>query len=159
MHVFDASSIINAWDNYPIEQFPALWDWIAEQIEEDNLAFPQTAYNEVKKKSPECEAWLKCQSVIKISTDNAIMQEAFRIKELLGILGDNYGAGVGENDLLIIATAKIHNGILVSNESIQTKLPAKLENYKIPAVCNMVSVKVPCVNFITFLKESKSVFR
>ena len=159
MHVFDASSMIHGWDNYPIEQFPALWEWMAAQIEDKHLVFPQTAYNEIKKRTPDCEAWLKCQSVIIISMDNIIMQEAFRIKGLLGIVDDKYGEGVGENDLFIIATAKISGGILVSNEKVQTNLPVKLANMKIPAVCNLESVRVQCIDFIRFLKESKSVFR
>ncbi len=33
MLAFDASSI-HAWDNYPIIQFPGLWDWMASQIAE-----------------------------------------------------------------------------------------------------------------------------
>ena len=32
MQTFDASSMIYAWDNYPIEQFPPLWDWMGVQV-------------------------------------------------------------------------------------------------------------------------------
>ena len=33
MRVFDASSMIYAWDNYPIGQFPGMWEWMGSQIE------------------------------------------------------------------------------------------------------------------------------
>jgi len=32
MSLFDASSIIYAWDNYPPELFPPLWDWLEEEL-------------------------------------------------------------------------------------------------------------------------------
>ena len=32
MQVFDASSMIHAWDNYPEPQFPGLWSWLAFQL-------------------------------------------------------------------------------------------------------------------------------
>jgi Domain of unknown function (DUF4411) len=40
MQVFDASSMIYAWDNYPMRQFPGLWEWMATQIEEKKLVMP-----------------------------------------------------------------------------------------------------------------------
>jgi hypothetical protein len=54
MRVFDASSMIYAWDNYPLQQFPPLWGWMANQIEQGELAMPSVALDEVAHKAPEC---------------------------------------------------------------------------------------------------------
>ncbi len=47
MQVFDASSMIYAWDNYPMRQFPGLWEWMATQIGEKKLMMPSVAFDEV----------------------------------------------------------------------------------------------------------------
>ncbi len=43
MYTFDASSVIHAWDNYPIEQFPPLWDWFYSQINDEQFSIPEIA--------------------------------------------------------------------------------------------------------------------
>ena len=159
MQVFDASSMIYAWDNYPARQFPGLWEWMAAQISAKKLVMPSVAFEEVAHKTPECGEWLKGNGLELLEISNAILQEAMRIKSLLGIAGDSYHAkGVGENDILIIASARTHRTELVSNEGRQTSVekPAKR---KIPAVCAMTEVSVHCINFIEFIKKSDKVFR
>jgi hypothetical protein len=159
MRVFDASSMIYAWDNYPVQQFPGLWDWMADQIGQRELVMPDVALKEVTHKAPDCAAWLKDCGLEKIEVTNAILQDAFRIKALLGIAGDRYHPkGVDENDLLIIASAASCHAELVSNENKQ-KLPDLPAKRKIPAVCAMVEVSVTCINFIEYIKHSGKVFR
>lgn len=159
MRVFDASSMIYAWDNYPLQQFPPLWDWLADQIGAGELALPSVALDEVAHKAPECAEWLKAHDLEKIEITNAILQDAYRIKALLGIAGDKYHPkGVDENDLLIIATAASRNADLVSDESKQ-KLPDLPAKRKIPAVCAMNEVGVTCISFIEYIKLSGAVFR
>jgi predicted nucleic acid-binding protein len=159
MQAFDASSMIYAWDNYPILQFPGLWEWMAAQIEEKNLVIPSVAFDEVANKSPECATWLETFDIPKMEITNTIAQDAMRIKRLLGIDGDNYHPkGVGENDLFIIATARDHGAELVSNEGRQ-KSPDLRSKLKIPAVCSMKEVSVPCIDFLEFIKRSDRVFR
>ena len=107
MQIFDASSIIYAWDNYPVTQFPNLWSWLAGEIKSNQLCIASVAFNEVKSKAPDCGEWLKAAAITKVVESNEILQCALEIKSLLGIQNDQYGNGVGENDILIIATAKI----------------------------------------------------
>lgn len=160
MRVFDASSMIYAWDNYPIGQFPGLWEWMAGQIESQQLVMPSVAFGEVSHKTPECGEWLKDNDLERLEINNAILQDAKRIKGLLGIRDDNYHPkGVGENDILIIATARQHGAELVSDEERQTNLPQVSSKRKIPAVCAMQTVSVSCINFIEYIKASGAVFR
>ena len=160
MQAFDASSMIYAWDSYPIRQFPGLWDWMATQVEEKNLVMPSVAFDEVSDKTPECGEWLKDHDVELIAISNPILQDAMRIKKLIGVVDDNYHAkGVGENDLLIIAAARSRGIELVSDEERQPTLPKEPSKRKIPAVCAMKEVTVDCINYIEYLKKSDVVFR
>lgn len=160
MLVFDASSMIYAWDNYPAQQFPGLWEWVASQIAEKELVIPIVAFEEVASKAPDCAEWLENEGIEKLEIGGAILQDAMRIKGLLGIVGDNYHPkGVGENDLLIVATARAAGTELVTDEGRQTSTPLEPSKRKIPAVCAMPGVAVQCINFIELIKRSNQVFR
>ena len=160
MQVFDASSMIYAWDNYPARQIPGLWKWMATQIEEKHIVMPRVAFEEVENIALDCGKWLKDNNLEQLAISNAILEETMRIKGLLGIVDDNYHPkGVGENDILIIATARVHRAELVSEEARQTAQPKELPKRKIPAVCAMEGVAVPCLNFIEFIKRSQEIFQ
>lgn len=159
MHVFDASSILFAWDNYPIEKFPPLWNWMAIQVGEHQFAISQVAYDEVKQKSPECGKWLEVNEIQRLPLSNEILHLALSIKQTLGITEENYGKGVGENDLFIIATAKTFGLTLISEERRQLNPPKEMKNRKIPSVCNLKEVDVVCVHFIDLIKETDVVFK
>lgn len=158
MQVFDASSIVYAWDNYPVAQFPGMWRWLAAQMADQSIVMASVALTEVGHVAPECAHWLEENGVGTLPMTDAILQDALRIKNLLGIVSDKYGGGVDENDLMIIATARSARARLISNETAQPGLPKIMANYKIPAVCAMAGVKVECVNFVEFVKQSKVVF-
>ena len=70
MYTFDASSLIHAWDNYPIENFPPLWKWFADQIDQDLFSTPKIALEEVLQKSPECGEWLKKKAMSPLNIEN-----------------------------------------------------------------------------------------
>ena len=158
MLVFDASSALYAWDNYPVQQFPPLWAWLESQITSGSLTIAGVALEEVGHKSPESAAWLKAQQIRVLPITQAILLDALRIKNLLGIHDDLYGGGVGENDLYIIATARAHGGELLTDERRQPALPQSPRSYRIPAVCAMVEVHVQNLNFVEYFKRSQVVF-
>jgi len=159
LRVFDASSLIHAWDNYPESQFPALWEWIARQFASDYFVLPSIAYDEISHKAPDCVLWLRARAVTPITVDNLILQEALRIMALLRIVDGKYGRGVDENDILIIATAKVKGMHLVSEEARQSSAPLSPANMKIPAVCALPAVTVSCLNFVELFRESGVIFR
>ncbi|MBB3117714.1 DUF4411 family protein [Pseudoduganella violacea] len=157
MQVFDTSSIIYAWDNYPIEQFPNLWGWLAQELNASRICLSEVVSSEILGVSSECSQWLHSLAISYLPVNDAILQEALRIKALLQI-GAHYQGGVGENDLLVIATAKQHTAELITNEAIQRTLPKLKANYKIPAVCKLPTVAVNCCSFLDFMRRSKVVF-
>ncbi|SEK12464.1 DUF4411 family protein [Paraburkholderia diazotrophica] len=90
MQAFDASSMMHAWDNYPIDQFPSLWTWIANEIAAQRIVMAVVALEEVGHKLPECSTWLRSQNVAWLPMTAAVLSEAMRIKALLGINDDRY---------------------------------------------------------------------
>jgi predicted nucleic acid-binding protein len=159
LQTFDASSLIHAWDNYPPEQFPPMWRWVADQITAGEFTVPHVAYEEVAAKTPECAAWLKNVRIQRLPITAVIIQQALKIKNALGIQEDSYHPkGVGENDILIIATAAISDAELISNEARQTRIPDIAAKRKIPSVCAMAEVQVRCLSFIEMVRASGEVF-
>lgn len=153
MQVFDASSIVYGWDNYPLEIFPRLWELLAEKIADSEITMSQVSFEEVEHVSPDCAVWLREQGITCHAVGNEIVNAAMDIKAGLGIGGDAYHAdGVDENDVIAIATSKVFGVTVVSDEARQPNLPANIRRYKIPAVCDMQNVQVKCVNFLDCLK-------
>lgn len=134
--------------------------WLATQIKSKELYISTIAYKEVNDKYPECSEWLKENKIRKIVPDNDITNISLEIKNLLSICNDDYHKkGVDEKDIFIIAVAKKYGLTLISNEANQLlKLPDIRKKYKIPAVCALPEVKVPCINFLEYFKQSGKVF-
>lgn len=153
MQALDASAVIYGWDHYPIDVFPGLWDWVSEQIQANEFCICEVAQKEVGDKAPECGDWLKVQDIKEDAVDGDVLAFALRLKQVLGIEEANYHAkGVGENDLLIIASAKVRNQTLITNENVQNNLPDQKAKYKIPAVCRLEEVQVVCKNWTDLVK-------
>lgn len=156
MQVCDSSAIIHAWDNYPIEKFPMLWEWFKSSSESADIVYPWVVYDEVKKNSLDCYNYLLAPTTVsthKVQPSNDILSKAAQIKSSLEINMDQYHGGVGENDIYVVSTAAILGVPLVNNEAVQNALPRKKANYKIPAVCNLSGVSVASLDVLSLIKN------
>lgn len=158
MRHLDASAVVDLWENYPLDQFPALWEWFLEELISLNLAITSIALDEVGYKVPDCKKHLINNGMHEIVPSNAALLQASVIKAYLGIVNEQYGGGVDENDIIIIAQAKVSQAELVTNEAPQPKLPLTLTNYKIPAVCSLPDVNVKAIRLIHLIRSSNRVF-
>jgi hypothetical protein len=158
--------MIDLWDNYPIQNphFDAIWNWFKLKVESGEFVISKIAFNEIKDKilfEKITEDIPEANKFIDI-LDNFIVYEqteqeliiALTIKQSLEIEEDNYGKGVGYNDLCIIANSKATNTILINNEGIQNIKPKEKRSYKIPAVCNMPEVGVTSINLVELLHNN-----
>ena len=50
----------------------------------------RVAFDEVKRRSPDCGKWLTAENIEIIEASNQILREALRIKQSVGIIGDNF---------------------------------------------------------------------
>ena len=159
MTVFDASSIVLAWDDYPIDQFPSLWDWIEERINAKDIVFSAVTLEEVSHVSSDCHDWLQDAGVESIPVSSDILNLAAEIKDLIGIEDDNcHPDGVDENDIILIATGKLLEHDVVSDEAEQKTPPQNPRRKKVPAVCATEGIDVQCKNFVRYFKDGGAVF-
>jgi hypothetical protein len=159
VRVIDSSSLLHGWDDYPISNFPRLWEWMASEVAMRSILVPRVVLEEIERICQDCRQWVgEVDGFTAIEIDNSIVSEAIAIASWLGVDNDQYGSGVGANDILIIATAKSLGCPLVSNEAKQLNLPNSRKKYKIPAVCAASIVGIDCISFADLIRASGRVF-
>lgn len=158
MPQLDASSAIWAWDNYPIAQFPPVWNWLSGEIQARRIQISYPALDEVGHIDADCKRWLVEAGIDVKPIDQAIIDQALTIKGLIGVEQDNFHPdGVDENDILIISTARCCLERLISDE-LQPTPPQNTRRYKVPTVCRLQPVSVDCGTFLDFIKSTRVVF-
>ncbi len=120
--------------------FDQLWKNILAHAGNSHFSISKVAFDEVKNtidnKDTQQQKFIQIlKKFVVIETDIDDFNFVKRAKQKLGIVEDKYGNGVGENDLLIIATAERTNATLVTNEGVQSSAPENKSNAKIPLVC------------------------
>ncbi len=160
--MIDASSWLEAWQRYPMRQFPKLWEWLSEEIENGNMQTIKVMHKEVKHKIDEYAEWLDENNVAypRVREDD-VLARGIEIKNKAGITTDikDNKKGIDDNDLELIAVASLSDKKVVTEEKVQklgkgTKSNSR--NYKIPLVCQLNNVDV--TNFLEMMKASGKTF-
>ena len=156
----DADIFITSWRySYPMKIFPSLWNQLAQhandiiliapihgEIEPISSADKNLSHTEKKTKYP-LRTWLNANQFYETPVDDAVNRLSLGMEQKYQIR--NSSRGVGKNDILLIAYAKIMDKTVVTYEAIQTQKPGKKYNYKIPLVCKDEGVN--CINFIDMI--------
>lgn len=136
-----------------ISRFPSFWKKMDEYVNEGKIISVKEAYKEVTNGADEDDflAWIKDHRAIFKPPDNKEAQfvaEIFKTKNFRdSIRKRELLKGTPVADPFIIASAKIRNGTVVTEERY------KLNSAKIPTVCEYFGIKV--INFETFMTLEK----
>lgn len=126
----DSDSAINAWRDYPINNFPKIWHWIEQMGNEGNLGMSEVVFRELEKGGDECYKWFKERKTDFVHpNDDDVQRELDRLVNTY----NNFGliTGKNEGDPFVVALAIVKDGIVVTNESMSNNMNGP----KVPDVC------------------------
>ena len=160
-YCIDTSAFIAAWNvSHPIDVFPSLWSQLANR--RGDMVLMKPIFDEIdpisqqdRNKTEEEEAdkyplrmWINSQ--FKSILVDSIEDRALELEREYQIRR-NSKKGVNENDLKLIAYAKLFDKTVVTEEREQPEKPPDKYNYKIPLVCAEQGVE--CINFVKMLRR------
>lgn len=146
VYVVDTCSIVAMSETYPADVFPGVWGKIDELIDQEKIISAEDVFEELSSKDDEVHQWARIRNHIFKELDGAVQQAAIEIlgthANLLDLKNNKSSA-----DPFLIATARVHEGIVVTEESFSGG-PHKS---KIPDVCK--SYNVGCIDLLTMLRR------
>ena len=148
----DSDVLIQAWRDYPIDNFPPVWDKLEELGANDSLGMSELILDELKRGGDKLYDWAKCQeSDLVIPTSDLIDEEVSYLVNNY----NNFGIITGKNeaDPFVVAVAKAHSCSVVTNE----RRSGSLNGPKIPDVC--LEEDIPWIRFVDIIKRENLVFQ
>lgn len=150
IYSLDASSLIEAYHNYPIDNFPSLWAELEQLIKSDRLKMPELVFDEVKDK--ELKKWCEekqLKSYIRVTIDQIDQNKVQALTPKLV----NPNTGESGGDPWVIALAQdIQDCIVVTQE----KFSRNEDRPKIPNVCKDLGIE--CINLLGLIKRENWIF-
>ena len=146
---------------YPVDIFPSLWEQLATYRNEFILIQPifdeidpipphhrRLSIDEKKEKYP-LRMWMQENEFEatpindEVNTASLMMEQEYQVSPI--------SKGACQNDVTLIAYAKITGKTVVTLESEQKQKPGKKSNYKIPLICQEQGVEY--IDFVTLLRD------
>lgn len=161
-YCIDANIFITAWNvSHPMDVFPGLWRKLAvhrtdmvlikpiyDQIDPLSPADKNKTAHEKRDKYP-LRTWMIDNHFTIAPIDESVERFSLSLERTYEVR-DRSG-GVDENDIKLIAYAKVNDKIVVTTEEKQPNEPKKKYNYKIPLVCDEQDVQ--CIDFVEMLRR------
>ncbi len=159
----DANIFLTAWEKsgYPINVFPSLWKQLA--LLKDDIILIKPIFNEIDPISPAdkkidllkkrekypLRMWLEDNKFIETPVSGNVESTSLDLEMQYEI--QEVSKGAGQNDITLIAYAKMNNKTIVTLEGKQAQIPKEKHNYKIPLICKQQGVD--CIDFVTMLSQ------
>lgn len=159
--VYDSSSLIDIWEYYlpSTGLFPEFWKWLLDSLRSGEAVVPVAAFEELEAGAEDFAKFLLAKGVEPVKEDSRVKDASKAIQNALGTGPKGFPhPGVGEADIIIMATAKALQAALVSEE-LQDTPPKRIARYKMPSVCGMEEVGVECTNIKGFLAAYAAILR
>ena len=154
VYIMDASSLIEAYHSYPMENFLSLWDKFGDLIKGDRLKMPELVFDEVKDEG--IKKWYKEKKLkpyIRLTIDYT---NQYKVRDILSKYRTlvNSKTGKSGGDPWIIALAQnFQNSVVVTQEN-----PSGNEDRpKIPNVCKDLGIE--CIKIVDLIKRENWIFR
>ena len=145
VYSLDASSLIEAYHNYPMGIFRSLWNELEKLIKSDRLKMPELVFDEVK--DEEIKKWCEEKELkpyIRVTIDQIDQNKAQALIPKLV----NPKTGESGGDPWVIALAQdFQNCIVVTQE----KASRNEDRPKIPNVCKDLDIE--CINLLELIKR------
>lgn len=143
---FDTSSLLNGRrDLFPPATFRSLWANVEVLIEVGSIRAVDVVKDELKKREDDVHRWAVTQLGLFVPLSTDIQLETRKIlsehRKLLGVGGGRNGA-----DPFVIALARLHDGVVVTEETLSRNLAKP----RIPDVCD--ALNVPRLNLVGFVQ-------
>ena len=158
IYCIDTSSLIHGWnEKYPPEVFASLWNDIENLINNGDLVSTEEVLMELNAGNDDLSIWASKQSSFFLPLDNQIQAEAAQILSdpINAKVLDSKKVGKNEADIWVIATAKVNNLIVISDETRYLH-PNNLQNARKISIRNVCeNINIPHLNFLEFIKDCK----
>jgi len=148
----DSDVLIQAWRDYPIDNFPPVWEKIEELGSNDTLGMSELILDELQRGGDDLYDWAKArESDLVVPTSNTVDEEVTYLVNHY----ENFGIVTGKNeaDPFVVAVAKAHGCSVVTNETRS----GNLNGPKIPDVC--LEEEIPWIRFVDIIKQENLVFQ
>ncbi|CAN5237908.1 DUF4411 family protein [soil metagenome] len=147
----DSDAAINAWRDYPIENFPKIWDWIEQMGKNGVAGMSEVVFQELEKGGDECFDWFKQRKEHFVYPND---EEVQRELERLVNSYNNFGiiTGKNEGDPFVVALAIVKDCTVVTNESMSNNMNGP----KVPDVCRAEGIQ--WIKFVDVIRREGVTF-